>query len=230
MASLSAVRVASRSQPAERALIVLHGLGDSGHGWSFLADYLQRDPSFHNTRFIFPNASTLPISCFGNMPAPAWFDIPDMAFPQERADVEGTLRSVRIVQELVQEQIDKGLRPENIIIGGFSQGGALALAASALLPFKIGGFFCLSGFCQIQSRIMQLKNRNNIETPMFHGHGDHDPVVPLSRGQEAREFFTKEVGLRDYEFHVYRGMEHSSSAEELQDLIQFINKCFQSNN
>ncbi|GCE97598.1 hypothetical protein ZYGM_004002 [Zygosaccharomyces mellis] len=222
MASLSAVRVAARSQPAEKALIVFHGLGDSGHGWSFLADYLQRDPSFKSTRFIFPNAPTIPISCYCNMQAPGWFDIPDIGFSQEKADVEGTLRSVDTLQAFVQEQIDKGIRPENIIVGGFSQGAALALAASALLPFKIGGFFCLSGFCQIQPRLMQLKNNINNETPMFHGHGDEDPIVWLSRGQEAYEFFIREVGLRNYEFHIYKGMEHSSSAKELQELIQFI--------
>lgn len=222
MASLSAVRIASKAQPAEKALIVFHGLGDSGHGWSFLADYLQRDPAFKNTRFLFPNAPTIPISCCSNMPISGWFDLLDMSFSQERADVECTLKSVRTVQAFVQEQIDAGVQPENIVIGGFSQGAALALASSALLPYKIGGFFCLSGFCQIQSRIMQLKNNSNLETPIFQGHGDEDPVVPFSKGQEAYEFFTREIGSKNHEFHVYRGMEHSSCPQELQEVIQFI--------
>lgn len=225
MASLSAVRVAARCQPAEQALIVFHGLGDSGHGWSFLADYLQRDPAFNKMRFIFPNAPMIPITSNSNVKMPAWFDIPEWTFAEETADVEGTIKSVRTVQAYIQEQIDNGIRPENIVIGGFSQGAALTLAAAAILPFKIGGVFALSGFCQIKDRLMQLKNDNNIDTPIFHGHGNVDPVIQLPWGQEAHAFFTKEVGIKNYSFHVYKGMEHSSSPQEIQDLIQFIKEC-----
>lgn len=222
MASLSAVRIAARCQPAEQALIVFHGLGDSGHGWSFLAEYLQRDPAFSKTKFIFPNAPMIPITSNCNMKMPAWFDIPDWTFSQGNADVEGTIKSVHTLQEYIQEQVDSGIRPENIIVGGFSQGAAVALAAAAILPFKIGGIFSLSGFCQTQARLRQLKNNNNLETPVFHGHGDMDSVIRLSKGQEARDFFTKEIGIKNYNFQVYKGMEHTSSPEEIQDIIHFL--------
>lgn len=222
----SAVRVAAKVQPAEQALIVFHGLGDSGSGWSFLADFLQRDPSFKHTKFIFPNAPTIPVTANGGMRMPAWFDILEWTLSPSRADIEGTFRSLNLVQEYVQEQIDAGIKPENIIVGGFSQGAAISLASSMTLPVKIGGFVSLSGFCCAPFEAFQSSKSKNTDTPIFHGHGDDDPVVALQSGQAAKEFYTKNCGMQNYNFKTYRGLEHSTSPEEILDLTEFIKKVF----
>lgn len=223
---MNAVRVAARTQPAEQAMIIFHGLGDSGSGWSFLADYLQKDPAFSHTRFIFPHAPILPVTANGGMKMPAWFDIMEWSLTPSKVDTEGFQRSLGVAQIYVQEQIDAGIEPENIIVGGFSQGAALALASAVTLPVKIGGFVSLSGFCIIPKKLRQIKNVKNVDTPVFHGHGDCDPVVALSMGQQAKEFFTGECGIRHYDLRIYPGLEHSTSPEEMVDLVEFIKKIF----
>lgn len=223
----NALRIASKVQPAEQALIILHGLGDSGSGWSFLADYLQRDPAFAHTRFIFPNAPSVPITVNGFMKTAAWFDIFEWSLTPSRVDTEGALKSLNVVQNYVQEQIDAGIKPENIIVGGFSQGAAIALAAAVTLPVKIGGFISLSGFCCTSAAgLSESKNSKNTDTPIFHGHGDYDQVVPLQKGQLAKNFYTKECGMKNYDFRTYHGLQHSTSPEEMLDIIDFIKRVF----
>lgn len=222
----TAVRVAAKVQRAEQALIIFHGLGDSGSGWSFLADFLQKDPSFQHTKFIFPNAPNIPVTVNSGMRMPAWFDILEWSLSPSRADVEGTLRSLNVIQKYVQEQIDAGIKPENIIVGGFSQGAAISLASSMTLPVKVGGFVALSGFCCAPFEAFQSSSSKNLDTPIFHGHGDDDPVVPLQSGKAAKEFYTSKCGMQNYDFRVYRGLEHSTSPEEIFDLIEFIKNVF----
>ncbi|QLQ82379.1 hypothetical protein HG537_0H01410 [Torulaspora globosa] len=223
----SAVRVASRVQPAEQALIIFHGLGDTGNGWSFFADFLQRDPAFNRTRFIFPNARSIPITANAGMTMPAWFDILEWTLSPTKADTEGVFKSLDVIQRFVQEQIDSGIKPENIIVGGFSQGAAISLAATMTLPVKIGGFISLSGFCCTSQDSFNHTSSKNLATPVFHGHGDQDPIVPLKNGQRARDFYTRDCGLINYTFKTYPGLEHSTCPQEMVDLIAFIKKVFQ---
>ena len=55
-------------------------------------------------------------------------------------------RMSAMVHSIVEEQIILGVKPEKIILGGFSQGGALALYASLTCPVRIGGTFLLSAW------------------------------------------------------------------------------------
>lgn len=63
------------------------------------------------------------------------------------------------------------------------------------------------------------------------GHGTADPIVPYHLGQKTHEFLMKNLGLPAFEgkpnvkglsFKSYAGMEHASSQEEIQDLVQFL--------
>ena len=41
------------------------------------------------------------------------------------------MKSVRLVHSIIDEQIDKGIASERIVVGGFSQGGVISLLVSA---------------------------------------------------------------------------------------------------
>ncbi|EDO18229.1 hypothetical protein Kpol_543p59 [Vanderwaltozyma polyspora DSM 70294] len=226
MSKLSAVNYASKLQPAKQVLIVFHGLGDTGNGWSFLAEYLQRDPAFSHTKFVFPNAPVMPITANGGMSMPGWFDILEWNLSSSNVDSTGFLKSLKLVESFVKQEVDAGMDPSQIIVGGFSQGAALSLASSVTLPYKIGGFVSLSGFCIIPSILLNMKNDKNLSTPIFHGHGDMDPIVPFPVGKMSSEFFTEKCGMQNYSFNTYRGLEHSTSLEEINELVTFIKKTW----
>ena len=42
------------------------------------------------------------------------------------------------LHDVIKHEIDQGIQASNIIIGGFSQGGALALYTSLTSPWKLG--------------------------------------------------------------------------------------------
>lgn len=61
-----------------KALIFLHGLGDTPAGWSSLERQL---PSLignlEGAKYVFPAAPTIPISINGGAEMPGWFDVLD---------------------------------------------------------------------------------------------------------------------------------------------------------
>ena len=64
----------SKDTEKPQAIVVfLHGLGDTGDGWS----YGFKDPSIRDDRvkYVFPTAATIPVSLNGGFPMTAWFDI-----------------------------------------------------------------------------------------------------------------------------------------------------------
>ncbi|AET39312.1 palmitoyl-(protein) hydrolase Ecym_4247 [Eremothecium cymbalariae DBVPG len=226
MSTLSAVRVAAKAEPAQQAMIIFHGLGDSGSGWSFLAEYIQRDLAFSKTRFIFPNAPTLSIVANGNYPMPAWFNIYSWGEDRSRVDNAGLMDSLKTVERFVTEQVTSGIRPENIIVGGFSQGAALALASAVTLPIKIGGFVAFSGFGGFEDALELQKKNMNLDSPIFHGHGDIDPIVSFSKGKDVYKQLTQRFKFSNFTFNSYPGLEHGTSPEELGDAIEFVKNIY----
>lgn len=224
--SVSSIRTHA-SATAKSAIIFIHGLGDSGEGWSWFPQVIQQTglvKSYPEINFVFPDAPSIPITVNGGMRMPAWFDVYEFGNLKAKQDTEGFLKSCNVVKELIQEQIDKHNVPaERIIIGGFSQGAAITMATLSLLDFKIGGLVALSGFCPILKAITEKHNKEgvNFDTPVFQGHGTVDPIINFGYGKETSDFF-KSLGFSKWNFNEYSGVAHSTSNEELVDVIKFI--------
>ena len=226
MSTLPAIRLAATLTP-QAAIIFFHGLGDTGDGWLWfpqLARQQQIIPHQDKVNWVFPHAPKIPIAANMNMAMPGWFNIYEFGGnPNSKQDAEGFLASVDKIKQLVKEQQDLGIKAENIIVGGFSQGAALSLAALALLDVKIGGIVALSGFCTIPD-IIKLKSTGvNADTPVFQGHGTADPIVPFALGEAARDLY-KGLGYTNYTFKSYPGLAHSADEGELVEVQQFIAK------
>lgn len=226
--SISAIR--RQAATAKNAIIFVHGLGDSGSGWLWFPQVASQlgFSGVAETNFVFPNAPTIPITVNGGMPMPGWFDIYSFdRSPSSKKDVDGILKSVNTIKELVLEQRDKyNIPPERIVLGGFSQGAALSLIALSMLEFKIGGVVALSGFCPVPETVTENLRSENLSTPVFQGHGDIDPMIGLPYAQECAEFY-KGKGFRNYTFKTYAGVPHSTNEEELADVVRFISLILQ---
>ncbi|KAK6459879.1 acyl-protein thioesterase 1 [Scheffersomyces coipomensis] len=227
-ALIPAIRISSVTKPAKAAIIFVHGLGDSGEGWSWFPQLVNQSKVIKNhdtINYVFPNAPKIPITVNGGYVMPSWFDIYEFGNPNARQDVTGILKSCDTLKDLIKEQIEVNhIPPEKIIIGGFSQGAAIALATIALLDFKIGGAIGLSGFCSIKDTIASKigKAAINADTPIFQGHGTQDPVIACEFGRQTSEFY-KSIGFTNYEFTTYHGVAHSAGDDELLDVMKFIN-------
>lgn len=224
---LKPIQVLAAKQPAEAAVIFLHGLGDTGNGWSWLPEMAKQSGLLRDTsriNYVFPNAPEIPITVNGGYRMPGWFDIYDFGNPDGRQDVDGFFSSCEYVKTLISEQVnDHNISADRVILGGFSQGAAIALATATLLDFKIGGVVALSGFCPVRKELGARANKDgvNYQTPIFQGHGTADPVVRYDYGEQSGQFY-KDMGYKNLSFHSYPGVAHSASETELAEVIKFM--------
>ena len=64
-----------------------------------------------------------------------------------------------LVTDILYEEI-KVIAPENIVLGGFSQGAALSLYTGLQFPQKLGGIAALSGYLPHFQEIETVRNNN----------------------------------------------------------------------
>lgn len=205
--------------PATRAVIWLHGLGADGHDFESIVPLLglDRDPA---TRFVFPNAPVRPVTVNGGMQMRAWYDIYGMDF-HKREDADGIAESTRITSALIARENERGIATEHIALAGFSQGGAIALHAGLRHPERLAGIVALSTYLVRADTLANEAAAQNRETPIFQGHGTHDPMVVFERGTTARDLLTE--GGWPVEWHDYP-MQHNVVPEELDHIGAFLRR------
>ncbi|KAI8820646.1 Phospholipase/carboxylesterase/thioesterase [Fimicolochytrium jonesii] len=229
---MSALKTAVVNAPKTHTatIVFLHGLGDSGHGWVPVAKMLS--PILPHVKWVLPHAPSRPITVNFGMAMPGWYDIHKLG-PGGKEDAEGVMSSIAQVSKIVDDEIKAGIAPERIVVGGFSQGGALSIVYSLASGIKLGGFLSLSGYLPLtdanldkvssrRTKIRVKKNTNN-ETPMLMCHGDQDETVPYKWGKLSYEKIV-ELGKKVEAFKTYKGMGHSSSSEEVSDVAEFLTK------
>ena len=72
---------------------MLHGLGDTGDGWSDIASDFQT--GLPHVKFIFPTAPRRSITLNMGMKMTGWYDIASLEDINQREDAEGVLESKR---------------------------------------------------------------------------------------------------------------------------------------
>ncbi|KAJ5502625.1 hypothetical protein N7463_005499 [Penicillium fimorum] len=213
-------------------VIMAHGLGDTGAGWLSLAQTWRRRGMFNEVAFVFPNAPEIPITVNMGMSMPGWYDIAklggNMSLEESIStqDETGILRSREYFNHLIKKEMDNDIKASRIILGGFSQGGAMSVFAGLTHKEKLGGVFGLSCYMLLSDRIKNYMPEEwaNKKTPFFLAHGLEDPVVPFASGK-ASMVKLKELGLEDVSFHQYENLGHSATPEEIDDLEKFIEKA-----
>ena len=191
----------------------------------FLADTWRQQSKFPETKFIFPNAPQIPITINMGMRMPGWYDITDFGDLANRSeDEQGIVRSQQIFHSLIADEIKNGIDTERIVLGGFSQGGAMSLMAGITCPTKLGGIFGLSCYMLLQSKVKDMvpSDAPNQKTPIFMGHGDADPLVKVQWG-EATAQKLKDWGY-EVDFKTYKGLPHSAAPQEIDDLEEYLKK------
>ena len=216
MQDLQYIQIETGESPTA-AVIWLHGLGASGHDFEPVVPELGL-PEDTAVRFIFPHAPNLPVTINGGMSMPAWYDIKAMDIDRV-VDTEQLRASADAVAKLVEQQKQKGIPPERIIIAGFSQGGAVAYELGLSYPERFGGVLALSTYFATADTVE--RSEANADVPISVYHGTFDPMVPESLGVRSVETL-KEMGY-DPSYQTFP-MEHSVCLEEIQDIGRFIRR------
>ncbi|KAI0393057.1 acyl-protein thioesterase-1-like protein [Xylariaceae sp. FL0594] len=207
-------------------VIFLHGLGDTGFGWASAVESWVRRNRLEEVKFVLPHAPRMPITAAGGMSLPGWFDIAALTgrIDDIRAnqDEKGMFQTRDYVNSLIQSEIDAGIPANRIVVGGFSQGGAMALLSGLTAKVKLAGIVSLSAWLPLDAKFPTLVQESDVnhDTPVFMAHGSVDTTVPTPLGQMSYEMLKKQnyaVTMK-----MYTGMAHSACEEELDDVENFL--------
>ncbi len=146
------------------SLILLHGLGSDGQ--KFGKELLESgvcstgktlSELLPGGRFIFPTAKRRRSTALRRIKLKQWFDIASMddVFHRRETQLEGLEESSREILDLISEE-SKLVPRANIILGGLSQGCAMALICLLAMDCPIGGFIGMSGWLPFSHDMINL--------------------------------------------------------------------------
>ncbi|MBB6097185.1 glyoxalase family protein [Deinobacterium chartae] len=181
---------------ARVAMVLVHGRGGSAQ------DILSLSDSFNLSAFAYlaPQAS-----------GHTWYPH-SFLMPTERNE-PGLSSGLQMLRDILEELNRQGIPPENVILGGFSQGACLASEFVARNARRYGGLFAFSGGL-IGPEGSPRDYPGSLEgTPVFIGCSDVDPHIPLARVEESAAVLERLGGQVDK--RVYPGMPHTINDEEI---------------
>jgi phospholipase/carboxylesterase len=203
------------------SIVWLHGLGADGHDFMPIVPELLR-ARWPALRFVFPHAPVRPVTLNGGMRMRAWYDIRDLDL-QSRADESGVRESMAQVEALIAREGERGVPPSRVVLAGFSQGGAIALATALRREAPLAGVLALSTYLPLGASSAAEATVAGKRTPVFMAHGTQDPVVRPEWGAASRDALVA-LGV-PVQWHTYP-MPHSVCAEEVADIATWLTARF----
>lgn len=201
-----------QASPHPPVLLLLHGYGSNEADLFALKDQLPGN-------FLVVSVQA-PVAMGGN--AYQWFrmEAHNGVRDGNRNDLDTASARLRIlVPALVKKyQADPG----QVYLAGFSQGGMMCYEVALTAPQLFKGIAPLSGkiFDSLKPRIKPNATLRRLQ--VFIGHGDADSRVAYHCATDALGYL-RTLGVPAV-LHTYPGLQHSISAQELDDMRQWLTK------
>ncbi len=212
---LETIETETAPNPAA-SVIWLHGLGADGNDFAPIVDQLNLNGA-PALRFVFPHAPRRPVTINHGFVMRAWYDITfdDLAGNSRGGDAAGIRAAQAQIEALIARENTRGVAARNIVLAGFSQGGAVALHTGLRYPEPLAGILALSAYLPLAASLSAEASPANKAIPIFLAHGIFDTVVPLLLATASRAALTAldyHVDWREYP------MPHSVCAQEIRDI------------
>lgn len=211
--------VSNPRTPHRCTVVWLHGLGASGHDFEPIVPELGIQDDL-GIRFVFPHAPEQPVTINGGYVMRSWYDIKEMDL-MRRADANGIRDSQALVNALLKQEMAQGIPAHRVVLAGFSQGGLIALETGLRFESPLAGVMALSTYLPLRDEFPSAEESGNGSVPIFYGHGDMDPVIPIEQGELSRRFL-QQAGYT-VEWHQY-AMEHSVSLAEIRHIKDWLSR------
>jgi thioredoxin 1 len=200
-----------RGQAPERLFLLLHGFGADENDLAGLLPYLDPDGRF---------VTILPRGPIAAPPGFAWYDIGGVTGNGERADAT-FLANLDALDDLLDAAAEEHELPRReAIVGGFSQGAAMALALGLRHSDREHPTAVLAMSTYLpEIEGLEYDWEAAREIPVLVQHGSEDPLIPVARGRAlARTLAGHGVPV------VYREypMQHQVALESVRDAAQWL--------
>ena len=204
------------SENAKFCCIVLHGLGADGN------DLVSLVPSIWpraDVRWVFPDAPVRPITINGGLHMRGWYDVLDFD-RLDKEDETGVRDSCGIIERLIEDETKRGFSRTNIVLMGFSQGGAMSLFTGLRQPSPLCAIIGLSCALPLASKLEGEAGARSRETAIFIGAGESDEIVKPEHSKNTAKFL-EQLGYK-VEHKCYKNMGHAISEEEIGHAADFL--------
>jgi phospholipase/carboxylesterase len=179
---------------ATTTCVLLHGFGAPGDDLVAIADELARSLTAP-VRFAFPEAPLELGGMYGG--ARAWWlldlarlehDLQRGVASDRRAEIPEGLDDARghVIRLLDSLQARFAIPPDQLVLGGFSQGAMLALDVALHRGAPPAGLILMSGTL-IAERLWQPRLRSLAGVPVMLSHGRHDGLLPFAVAELLRD-------------------------------------------
>lgn len=205
------IRVQNPTHPQDGTpvLVLMHGRGADPSDLEGFRPWLPDDLTVVLPRAPFPGHP------WGYGPGWAWYRY----LGDDRPEEESFRTSQRELDALLSELPRQlGYEPGPLLVGGFSQGGTMAMGCGIRRPGLISGVLNLSGFLPHHPDV--TVTRESVQgTRFFWGHGTEDPAVPFElarRGRKALEEAGADLKSCDYPTG------HAIMRQEMEDVAAWV--------
>ena len=151
---------------------------------------------------------------------PAWYDI--VGGERNNETYDGIDESCSMIKTILRDTHEtRGIPYSKMMLAGFSQGAAMSLFTGMQLEkdmSPLAGIVLLSGYLPLAKRASQAPEGLG-QFPILHLHGDEDGTVPHELAFESKRKL-EELGA-SYVVKMYKGLGHSISSEEIDDILDF---------
>ncbi|KAJ2742050.1 hypothetical protein GGI20_004763 [Coemansia sp. BCRC 34301] len=203
------------------SVILLHSVGDKYQEWVPVAQQLAL--GLPHVKFILPTAPERPVTMSGGFSSSSWYDIKSLDKFTSNSDRAGMKASMIKINELIKSEIDSGIPANRIVLGGFSQGGAMTLFTGLQSEHQLAGLAVLNGYLPVRYRLMAKATKASKGAPIFLAHGALDIVVPYKHGEKARKVLEKKG--YSVKFHSYGPLYSAAGDEEVLAFQAFLKKA-----
>uniref|UniRef100_A0A3Q4GHN9 palmitoyl-protein hydrolase n=1 Tax=Neolamprologus brichardi TaxID=32507 RepID=A0A3Q4GHN9_NEOBR len=137
---------------------------------------------------------------------PVWFDLMGLS-PDSPEDESGIKKAAENIKAIIEHEARNGIPPNRIILGGFSQGGALSLYTALTCQHQLAGVVALSCWLPLH-RSFPSASSGNKNLPILQCHKKLKSIV-------NPQMIT---------FKTFPGLPHSSCPQEMAAVKEFIEK------
>ncbi|CUV04330.1 unnamed protein product [Cryptosporidium hominis] len=222
----------------DSVLIWLHGKGDNANSYLDFIHTAQNYPELKKTKIILPTADIITFKRFG-FSDNAWFDMEDLR-PYALEDLDDINNSVSRITRLISLEIEKGIDPKKISLGGFSQGSAIVfLISMASRKYTLGSCIVVGGWLPLTERGFKEGKESKIATEELTFdvresvkehvdfivlHGEADPVVLYQWSLMNKDFVLEFIKPKKFIYKSYPGVVHTITSQMMVDIFNFLSK------
>jgi phospholipase/carboxylesterase len=208
-------------QKSDITVVMFHGYGADAYDLSSLKDETRMAKA---ARWVFPQGPKS-VEIGSGFWGRAWFPIDMVA--HERALTRGEVVSyaerrppgINEARDMSLSFLKKlDVQPQNLIIGGFSQGAMLALDVALTLPVAPKGLVLLSGTLADKAYV-EVAAQKFKGMRFFQSHGESDQILPFSGAERLRETLVQ-AGWNDVWVPFSGG--HEISRQVIQELTRYL--------